>query len=575
MKKVLYLFSVSSIIILSSCFVAWSAHAQETPNYFTSFKAGSEGIPGELIVRYKKDQSPNDLRRKIQIRKDRSRNFFGTMQNTAENFGLRLFQQDLPEQQLTEVQDVEKDLGVIETEELFQDTPRADDNVLENIEVVTTQGTIPVQQLRKIYEALDNVEYVQPNYILQPLEVPNDEYYAQMWNLTKIAMPEAWNLSHGSNTVTVAIIDSGIDYAHADLPSNVIKGPDYAADDNDPKPDGSDDEGSHGTHVAGTIGALTNNTVGISGINWNVKLMAIKVFDGKDSGKSSTVIKAIKYAADNGAKVINMSLGANIGTSCENEDKETQSAIDYARSKGVVVIVAAGNSNKDAETFTPASCNGVIAVGASGPDDERAAYSNFGSIVDIAAPGGNPPYREFPVTSKNPECNEASKFPWPLCRIESTKTDGAYGLMQGTSMATPHVAGVAALLLSVKPNLTPDEVERIIKDSADPISTDKSIGGKRLNAFKALQQIASTPSPSVNPPTNTPIPPTPTPTQGLKKGDINTDNIVDIQDFAIWRCEFRGSGTCSNPPSNKKADLNKDGKVDLLDYLIWVNDFMQ
>lgn len=555
-----------------------------------SFAQEPEAVPGELIVKYKDGHTPDELKEKAQKRKARARSIVGALQNNAENILLRTKGEDPPEKDLQEIENVEKRVRVIESKELFDETPGKNDDELEDIEVVKASASIPVTELEKQYESLDSVEYAEPNYVLEAFSAPNDTFYTTMWGLSKLQIENAWTLTRGSNQVIVAVIDSGIDYNHEDIPRDIIKGRDTINGDDDPM-----DGGGHGTHVAGTIGAITDNSIGVSGINYNVRLMAVKALSDSGSGSLTSVSQAIRYAADNGAKVMNLSLGGEMSSPCPTSTRTIQEAIDYARGKGVTIVVAAGNSNKDSSTFVPASCNGVITVGATKPDDQRASYSNYGNVVDIAAPGGD---FEFGGGCFNFSSCESkvilSTWPPNVSASEAGygSSDNKYALLNGTSMATPHVAGVAALLLSVNPNLTPDQVEEAIKNTGDPINTDRPIGGKRLNAYRALLTVippTNTPSPI---PTATSIPASPTPTAPttpttqptsastptptpLPPGDINRDGTINIQDYQIWRCEYLGNGRCENPASDKSADINNDGTVNMLDFGMWVNGFIR
>ncbi|MCL5970450.1 MAG: S8 family peptidase [Patescibacteria group bacterium] len=386
-------------------------------------------------------------------------------------------------------------IGVTSVEKLYNTSK---DPVLQRFYIVHFKKETDVRNIHKVFFDFNEVESVDPNFKMKALAVPNDPYYSQMWGLKKIGAEEAWDITKGSTSIIVAVTDTGIDYNHPDLPKdNIIKGKDFVNGDDDPM----DDHG-HGTHVSGTIGAVTNNGTGVAGINWNVKIMAIKVLSGQGSGYDSWAAQGIQYAADNGARVVNMSLGGY--SPCPSS---YQSAIDYAKSKGTLVVVAAGNGNPpgypvDASTNSPANCKGVLAVGATKSDDTRASFSNYGPIVSISAPGFD---------------------------ILSTIPGGNYQQMSGTSMATPHVAGAAGLLLSAKPDLTPDQVKDCLVNNADPISTDLPVG-PRLNIYKAITACAgggpppsssptpsgsTTPTPSINPsgtPRVTPsITPTPVP----------------------------------------------------------------
>lgn len=331
--------------------------------------------------------------------------------------------------------------------------------------------TAPIEQIIEELKEDPEVEYVEPNYIMTDQAAPNDPFYPQMWGLQKIQVENAWNITKGSNDVIVAVLDTGIDYIHEDLGGclgencRVIGGYDFVNDDNDP----ADPIDGHGTHVSGTIGAVVDNSKGISGINWDIKLMAVKVLNDKGSGKISNISTGINYAADNGAKVINMSLGGPFRCT---SSQTLQDAIDYANATGAIVVVSAGNSNTDAAGFSPASCNGVIAVAATGPTDERSYYSNYGSVVDLSAPGGD-------IT----KCDDKIS-----CLIHSTISNNQYDFYQGTSMASPHVTGAAGLLLAKFPAYSSDRIQNILIHSSDYIvnSNLKTSSGGRLNVNNAL-----------------------------------------------------------------------------------------
>lgn len=403
-------------------------------------------------------------------------------------------------------------IGVIEQKKLFDDGS----GNLENFYVLTFKEGVDVKEAKERLDMLPEIESVSPNTIVTANETPNDPNYGQQWGFAKINMPAAWGLSKGTNPVVIAVIDTGIDFNHPDFAGrSLIKGYDYANKDNDPQ-----DDNGHGTHVSGTIGAATNNSLGVSGVNWNnsVSIMGIKVLNAAGSGDSSMVLNGIKYAADHGADIINMSLGGN-WQKCTNV-AGYQSVIDYANSKGVLIIVAAGNTGKNPSTgkmevvdvtnpgAVPPSCNGVLVVGNTTQTDTRATSSNYGTKVDIAAPGTS---------------------------ILSTYKNGGYATLTGTSMAAPHVAGVAAMLLSVKAGLSAAQIKSCLLNNADPISTDLPIGNKRLNALKVISACsgltAATPTTKPAPtlaagvtPTGIPVPPTTAPTQYRIYGEVFIDN---------------------------------------------------
>lgn len=447
----------------------------------------------------------------------------------------------------------------------------------------------PIEEVITDLEKDPQVAYSQPNYLFSSLQAPDDQLYPIMWNLKKIQIEQAWQINTGSRGITVAVLDTGIDYPHEDL-QPLTKGPDFGNGDADSSPDYEYEqlypgEVMHGTHVSGTINALTGNHLGVAGINKNVNLLFIKVFKyfpeyQRIAAPTEAIISGIDYAINNNAKIINLSLGGPPGCTA---NPIYQDIINQAYSQGVTVIAAAANSNQDAVNFSPASCQHVIAVGATGLDDERASFSNFGSTVAISAPGGNYINPIFPNTTTNPKCLNPETLKTD-CWIWSTAPHNKYLPLLGTSMASPHVAGVAALLLSQKPDLTPDQIKQILVDSGDTITTDKPIG-KRLNAYKALLAITPptptstptttqtpTPSPSPSPtPTATPISPSSTPTNtplpsgSVLPGDINGDGSINITDYNQWRTLF------INKDYNSNADFNNNSNIDIGDFNIWRN----
>lgn len=328
-----------------------------------------------------------------------------------------------------------------------------------------------------------SIDYAEPDRIMKKMVTPNDPRYSDQWQYYEstagLRMPAAWNLSTGAGIV-VGVIDTGY-RPHADLGSQILQGYDFisttdisndgdgrdsdARDTGDAVTAGSCGDGEpeqdetsswHGTHVAGTVAALTNNGVGVAGVAYGARVVPARVL-GKCGGYTSDIADAITWASGgsvsgvpanaNKARVINMSLGGP--GAC---DSTTQNAINGARSRGAVVVVAAGNETADAGTSNPANCTGVITVAAVDRTGGRAWYSNYGSVVDVAAPGGDTSVASNGILST---LNAGTGAP------------GAdnYAYYQGTSMATPHVAGVAALMLSKNPGLTPTELESRLKSS--------------------------------------------------------------------------------------------------------------
>jgi thermitase len=334
---------------------------------------------------------------------------------------------------------------------------------------------VPSGMVEKVVEALSrdpNVEYAEPNGIATIFVDPNDPYdnttcyntskagCVTQWGWAKIQAYQAWDITEGSASVKVAVIDTGIDTSHPDLPPvamqrNTINNTNNAEDDN-----------GHGTHVAGTIGALTNNGVGVSGLNWNVSLMAIKALDRTGSGSYTAIANAIRWAADNGAKVINMSLGGSTGSTT------LKNAVDYAWNKGVVLACAAGNSGTSAKSY-PAAYTNCIAVAATDQNDAKASFSQYGSSwVDVAAPG---------VTILSTMPNSSVYLNTQYGYLQN------YDALNGTSMATPHVAGLAGLVWATGKCTTATCVRSRIESNADAISGTGTYWSKgRINAYKAV-----------------------------------------------------------------------------------------
>ncbi len=285
-----------------------------------------------------------------------------------------------------------------------------------------------------------------------PPVYPNDTYYSSQWGLSKVRAPEAWALSKGGG-VLIAVLDSGTDYNHPDLAGKVRTDIDYDYINKDS--DAMDDHG-HGTHVSGIAAAATNNGLGVAGLGWDATILPLKVMNNKGEGSTAELIPAIYYAADTGAKVINMSLGGYY--SCLST---LQDAVNYAYSRGVLLVAAAGNNGQN-QTIFPANCTHVLGVAATTSLDTRAYFSNYGSHVSVAAPGTS---------------------------IYSTIRGGGYDYMQGTSMSTPFVAGLAALVYARFPTYTPDQVASAILDTAQDLGSagwDAEYGCGRIDALKAL-----------------------------------------------------------------------------------------
>ncbi|MEM7083000.1 MAG: S8 family serine peptidase [Pseudomonadota bacterium] len=359
------------------------------------------------------------------------------------------------------------------------------------------------------------VEYAEIDRLMKPMATPNDPRYNEQWhyfeNTGGIRLPAAWDSSTGSGVV-VAVLDTGY-RSHPDLNANLIGGYDMIGDtfvsvDGNGRDSDATDPGDwasagqcgpgepasssswHGTHVAGTVAAVSNNNVGVAGVAYNAKVVPVRVL-GRCGGYTSDIADGIIWAAGgsvsgvpsnaNPADVLNMSLGG--GGSCSST---TQSAINSARGNGAVVVVAAGNSNVNASNANPANCSGVVTVAATNRSGGKAYYSNFGSLVDVAAPGGD--VRGNASNGVLSTLNSGSQGPG----------SSNYEFYQGTSMAAPHVAGVAALMLAVDGSLTPNEIENTLKNTARSFPASCSqCGSGIVDANAAVDAVSpSNPPPS-------------------------------------------------------------------------------
>ncbi|MFF4252516.1 S8 family serine peptidase [Streptomyces sp. NPDC001663] len=370
-------------------------------------------------------------------------------------------------------------------------------------------GTAQVADVVAEFKADPQVAYVVPDRLNRPQADPNDTEYAKQWDLFEstagMNVPGAWPTSTGSG-VTVAVIDTGY-VTHSDLAANIVGGYDFIADtavsvdgdgrDSNPADPGdwynANDCGSgipasgsswHGTHVAGTIAAVTNNNKGVAGIAYGAKVSPLRVL-GKCGGYDSDIIDAITWASggsvsgvpanSNVAKVINMSLGGDGACS-----SATQSAITAAVNRGTTVVVAAGNENDNVANHSPGNCNNVISVAATNRSGAKASYSNYGSGVDISAPGGQ--------TSTG----TANGILSTLNSGTKTPSSESYAYYQGTSMATPHIAGLVALMKSANASLTPAQIETAIKNNARalPGSCSGGCGAGLADAARTVQAVS-------------------------------------------------------------------------------------
>lgn len=451
---------------------SWSSSAQDMPAPL----ANDEYVPGEILVKFQPGVVPTNINGDIQVG-------VATLDTLLYQYGINM------------------------AAPLFSDAEAS----AWGLERIYKLSLNPNADLLALVAALSGdtaIEYAEPNYILHtfdnvsmttklwyagaywvkkfhtfakellrqpgslpagPPRIPTDRRFANQWALhntrqtggtedADIDTPEAWSVMTGTSNIMIAVIDSGIDYTHEDLNDGRVRtdiDKDYINNDNDAL-----DDNGHGTHVAGTVAARTNNGAGVAGIMWQAKLLPLKVCNSKGNCNADHIAAAIRYAANQGARVINMSLGG----SCSQTIAD---AVNYAYfDKGVVIVAAAGNNG--GSIGYPAQHAPVIAVGATDHNDSRAYFSSYGDELDVVAPG---------VT------------------ILSTVPQNGYDTFSGTSMAAPHVAGVVGLLLAQRPELKNSQVHQILRTSADDLGQsgfDRHYGFGRVNAYQALQ--TATPS---------------------------------------------------------------------------------
>ncbi len=347
------------------------------------------------------------------------------------------------------------------------------------IEVATEPGE-SLQDVLSEYRNDPNVEYAELNHILRVRREPDDSRYAAQWALPKIAAPEAWDIYTGSAEVVVAVIDTGVDYNHRDLVRNMWinqterDGQSGVDDDNNGyiddiygynfvynNADPMDDHG-HGTHCAGIVAATTDNGMDIAGISWNARIMALKFMGSEGEGSTADVVGAFYYAVANGADVLSNSWGG------DDSSELLEDTINFVHDQGVIMVAAAGNGGSDTPGY-PASYDHMISVAASDRTNRLWSRSNYGSSVDLAAPGVDVLSLRAAGTHRgNP-------------RDDYTTT------LSGTSMACPHVAGACAMLLSLNPYLTEHQIYKSLTNCTDPLTGDACCAHGRLNLQQAMR----------------------------------------------------------------------------------------
>lgn len=339
------------------------------------------------------------------------------------------------------------------------------------------------------YRSEKAVAFAEPDYLAYALGETNDTDFLRQWGLPNIQAQQAWDVTTGKSSVKIAILDTGVDQDHEDLAAKIVENQNFTTSST------VDDRYGHGTHVAGIAAAATNNATGVAGVGYDCTIMNVKVLGDNGSGDYSWIAYGITWAANNGANVINMSLGG------KDDSFVLQEAVDYAWSKGVVVVAASGNNGNSSRSY-PAYYSNCIAVAATDSSDAKASFSNYGNWVDVAAPGVN-------IYSTTPN------------HVNVLHTDNGipfnYGSLNGTSMATPFVAGEAALIWSTSYGTSNRSVRSRIESTSDPVGKmwlNYSI--KRINAYNAVASAAPTPNFSLS---ATP------PSQTVVRGKTTTYNI--------------------------------------------------
>lgn len=455
--------SVFSLLSLASTVFATPAMSKNLQNTFTEKGSKDKGslqfVPGEILVKFRRDLCIDSGDSGIITG-------FGSVDLLNERFG---------------VTSISRAFSTGTT-------------IFSNLYKIKVPKEVDVVRMAHLYSDLAIVEYAEPNFIYQTFVTPNDPQYSEQWAHVNMESELAWDIETGEPSTVIAIVDTGVDWNHPDLAANIWNNTDEIPgneldDDNNgyiddvrgwdfvevppelpwffqpaPGEDGTErdndpmDFDGHGTHCSGIAAAVTDNDIGIAGTCWNVQIMPSRAGYQTANGMGILIDQdaaaAIEYAAQNGADVISMSWGGY------SPSETIEIAIDYAYDQGVVLVGAAGNSNSRAKHY-PSAHDEVIAVAATTMSDGKAYFSNYGSWVDICAPGVN---------------------------ISSTMFDDTYAFLGGTSMATPFAAGLAGLILSKDPSFTNEEVRNILRSTTDSVTSTVHIGTGRINAYKAIQR---------------------------------------------------------------------------------------
>lgn len=386
-----------------------------------------------------------------------------------------------------------------------------------------------------LLESHPAVRYAELNYIRRAFRQPNDPLVNRQWALPTIRAFDAWEITTG-NPVTVAVLDTGVAVNHRDLAGRLTAGFDFHNVDDDP----SDDDG-HGTFMAGIIAANANNNEGIAGVCWFCQIMPIKVLDRQGQGDDATIAAGLRWATDQGARVISMSLGG------PEDTRVIREAVEYAAARNVLIVAASGNGGDDDNLVNyPAAYPSVLAVTATDEQDRLARFSTTGDFVDLAAPG---------------------------VRVWSTawqsQLGDTYGSASGTSVACPHVAAAAALLMSIRPDLNAQQIGDLLRTTADdlgPPGVDAGFGYGRLNLLRAVQ-AAINPTAIITPPTS-PIPSSPfAPAPPLADARYFAETGHNLRGaFREFWERYGGLAIFGFPLSEEFQEAGDDGQIYVVQY---------
>ena len=481
-------------------------------------------LNNKILVKYKKGQSKRDLELRAQKEKDISlRNIYNSLFNSN-----------------SAVKRVEK-IREIERKYSFTELSAAE-SLDSEIVVQESPSSINIMAAVQDFKDLAEVEYAEPVFKVYGLFSPTDPAFQNLdptyseswqWGLKNIKADLAWDVTQGDSTeeVLIAIIDSGISQTHTDLSSKVVAW--YDCQTGDCVSGGVDDAG-HGTLVGGLASAITNNSLGIAGTAFNTKLISLKVLDSNGSGNMLNVMAALDFLVANYSTkkvIVNLSLGYPQDPLFPNGSVFERMSINNAWNNNLIIVAAAGNDGSNT-IYYPAGYTNVIGVAATDRNDEKAYYSNYGTWVSLAAPGGG-------SCSYVYDCIYGTYY-W----VGQENPDG-YAFAYGTSAASPVVSGVAALVWSTNLNLTNLQVRNILESTSDNVSgTGTNWVNGRVNAHNAV--LAAAPVPSVTPSPTPTVTPTPTPTPTMTptpspsvsptpstRGDLNGDTYIDLQDILL------------------------------------------